>query len=138
MTFKELIDRQQWGKVKKKLLKLYPKEKKNLKGYEIVFKGLKKLKPKPQKMQIELVPCHEQEGYYWTNVHGKYKSKRQGYAIEYSPWEEWLGMEIEAWTTFSYSEIDIVCHCLWEMTWNGFTQEDVDEKNKELIDRVEK
>ena len=50
-------------------------------------------------------------------------------------WDEWLGMEIEAETLEKYSELDILCHCFWEMTWCGYSMEKV-KKFRKRLDRT--
>ena len=43
--------------------------------------------------------------------------QEEGFGLLLMDWDEWLGMEIEAETLEKYSELDILCHCFWEMTW---------------------
>lgn len=50
-------------------------------------------------------------------------------------WDEWLGMEIEAEILERYSELDILCHCFWEMTWCGYSMEKV-KKFRKRLDRL--
>jgi len=47
------------------------------------------------------------------------------YAIEFTDWGEWLAMKIEQESLSEYSELDIIGHYLWEMTFYGFTQEKI-------------
>lgn len=56
------------------------------------------------------------------------------WAIEYTPWEKWLGYEITQETLKYYSKLDILVHSMWEMTFAGFDQETI--KNK--IDALNK
>ncbi|MFX1254338.1 MAG: DUF6557 family protein [Promethearchaeota archaeon] len=37
-------------------------------------------------------------------------------------WEEWLGLEIHPDTLNNFDFIDIIVHCLWEMTFHGYNQ----------------
>ena len=39
------------------------------------------------------------------------------YGIEFTPWEEWLGMTIEPASLEAFDEVAILAHCLWERTW---------------------
>jgi hypothetical protein len=52
-------------------------------------------------------------------------------------WDEWLGMEIEANTLEKYSELEILCHIFWEMTWCGYSMKKV-EKFRQRLDRISK
>ena len=46
-------------------------------------------------------------------------------------------MAIEAETLEKYSELDILCHGVWEMTWCGYSMEKV-EKFRKRLDRISK
>lgn len=59
------------------------------------------------------------------------------YGIEFSKWSHWLTWPISEDTLDQFSELDILVHCLWEMTFCGYTQEDVDEEKDELSDAIE-
>ena len=139
MKLKDLIDSHHWDEITKRMKKLYPKSKKSIKGYEKVFYYLKATEPKPQgkrKILIELEPAHNKEDdKYYTYVHG-ITPKRRGseYSLMLTPWEEWLDMEICEATLYNYTNIDIICHCLWEMTFTGFEPG----SNKILIEVLKK
>jgi hypothetical protein len=59
-------------------------------------------------------------------------NREVSYAIEFTDWAEWLGMEIDLETLLSYSEVDILGHCLWEMTFCGYSPEDVKRAMEEI------
>ncbi|MCL0060381.1 hypothetical protein M1N88_00625 [Dehalococcoidia bacterium] len=54
------------------------------------------------------------------------------YGIDFTDWAEWLGMEIDQESFSKYSELDIIGHCLWEVTFYGFIQDDI----RKTIDRI--
>lgn len=58
------------------------------------------------------------------------------YAIEYVDWKEWLAMEITEESLQNYDEKEILSHCLWEMTWNGFSNEQVNKAAEDMKKRV--
>jgi hypothetical protein len=58
------------------------------------------------------------------------------WGIEFTPWNEWLGMEIDSETINTFSKEEIVMHCLWEMTFCGYEQEEIQEKITDLKERV--
>ncbi|MBT9133171.1 MAG: hypothetical protein DDT33_01707 [Firmicutes bacterium] len=62
------------------------------------------------------------------------RNQEVSYGIEFTGWAEWLGMEIDQDSFSKYSESGIIGHCLWEMTFYGFTQDDI----KKAIDRINK
>ena len=136
---KELINKYDFKSVKKRLLELYPDQKKNIDGYEKVFETLKKLKLKKDTFKISLSICKEKGEKEWVKVSGlSPKEKDLTYAIEFTPWNRWLGMEIEKKTLKMFPEIDIICHCLWEMTWMGFTEKKIQKEIKSLVKTTKK
>jgi len=42
-----------------------------------------------------------------------------GYAIEFTEWKQWLGMDIASVTLKRFLELEIITHCLYEMTFIG-------------------
>lgn len=130
MKLKELINKYEWKQIYPRMKNLYSKPKKNLKGYKGTFQELKMTGAKPQgkrKILIELEPRYNQNNdNYHTHVHG-ITPKRRGktYAL-IQQFNKWLGMEVCKATLITYSEIDIICHCLYEMTFCGFSSEDVE------------
>jgi len=46
-------------------------------------------------------------------------------------------MEIEQESLSKYSELDIIGHCLWEMTFYGFTQEKIKKQLAQLEKEAE-
>jgi hypothetical protein len=59
-------------------------------------------------------------------------NQEESYAIEYTPWGKWLGMSIDQVSSENFSEVEIIAHCLWEMTFAGFDQRSIKEKIDEL------
>lgn len=120
-----------------RLIELYPNMKSSREGYLSVMKELQTLKSTRTKFKIEV---EEVEDWFdkskYIHVSGIMPGEEMSYAIEYTRWEEWLSMEITKESLKSFSEIDIYCHCLWEMTWSGFSQEPIQEKIKSLMDTV--
>lgn len=155
LKFKSLIEKYSWEDVWQTFRKLYPDQKKSREGYKQVFSELRTIKPKATKMRIVLeeVPAERnQEGY--VHVSGKngtlktaVRSKHfnddgksdpeESFAIEYTPWEEWLGMRIDQPSAEKFSEVEIIVHCLWEMTFAGFDQASIKKQINELQRRVD-
>lgn len=59
------------------------------------------------------------------------------YAIEFVPWSEWLGMEISTETQVKYSELEILAHCLWEMTIAGYSEAAIKNQIDEIMQAKE-
>lgn len=152
MKFKDLIDKYKWDDVYSTFMQLYPDQEKNIEGYKRVFEELRTLKPVETKMCIVIEDVFDEyDKEYYAHVSGKdgtlnkesdperFKDDEVGnqevlYAIEFTDWAKWLAMEIEQESLSKYSELDIIGHCLWEMTFYGFTQE----KMKKQLAQLEK
>lgn len=136
MTFKEIVEHNDWASVEPIFQRLYSDELSNVPGYEKVFSELKLLKA--IKTDIIILFSKEWNKFdklEYIHVSGYDRNKEnpnnktiETLAIEFSPWEEWLGMEIDKETLNSFSEIEILCHCLYEMTFFGFNQSKIKKK----------
>ena len=133
---KDLIAKYNFKDVRKRLAEIYPGQKRSLPGYKDVFERLKRKRGRQSKLSISLKTVKERGEEPWVSITGIGKGKPFGFAIEFTPWTEWVGMRIEKKTLKLFSEIDILCHCLWEMTWSGFTEEKVQKEIRELERRV--
>lgn len=133
MKFIDALKNTVWKDVKKSMLFHYPSEEKSIDGYEKVYRELHKLEPEiSDRLQI----------YIGVNEHGRdvsgYSNKEKiYYAIEYTPWERWLGYEIHE-DMANFATEDIVADCLWEMTWGGFDQVKIQNQMNELKGSYEK
>jgi len=61
------------------------------------------------------------------------------YALEFRPWAEWLGYTVCENSLDEIGAVDYVTHCMFELTFNGFCQEQQDGRNaiiQESIDQM--
>lgn len=145
MKFGEIVKSNNWLSVEMVLFKLYPDEKKNISGYEEVFNKLRVLQPK--KTDISILVSWEKDDFDQTdyvNVSGYYNNpdKNTGeltnsLAIEFTPWNEWLGMDIDQNTLKTFNELEIISHCLYEMTFVGFEEEEIQAEMDRINGTVE-
>lgn len=138
VKFKHLVKKfKDHEAVANSLVELYPDMKSSKLGYIDVMQELQKLKSKPTKFTIVV---EEVEDWFdktkYVSVSGTLPKDEQSWAIEYTRWEEWLDMTIAKESLKSFSELDIYCHCLWELTWAGFSQEPIQEKIESLMETV--
>ncbi|MEW6387575.1 MAG: DUF6557 family protein [Thermodesulfobacteriota bacterium] len=136
MKFEEIISRYTWQEVEPVYLELYSKEKRKRKKVREAFEYIKTLKPASSGMRIHIEYREDEDGGY-HHVLGRDGSlgrngQEESYGIFLVDWDEWLGMEIEADTLEKYSDLDILCHCFWEMTWCGYSMEKVEKFREEL------
>jgi hypothetical protein len=162
MILKQLIEDTSWEEIKESLIRVCKVSDDNFDGYMSVIQKLSDMEPVLNKTRIcvEWVPPDEKfndEGYW--DVHGKdgtlqkdtddfqffkdcseeFANSEVTYAIEFTPWKEWLGMEIDPETAnnIELTRSDIVAQCLWEMTFCGYEEEEIQEKVDDLKKRVE-
>lgn len=136
MKFKELIKSHSWLSVELTLLNLYPDQEGLVEKYENVFEELLTLVPEDNEMQIVLqeFECdkveNEESKSTYIDVSGRTNDidPNTSYAIEFEPWEEWLGMEIAPQTIEHFTKLEIIAHCLYEMTFCGYDQESIQGK----------
>lgn len=152
MKFKELICKYNWNDVHSTVIQLYPDQEKNIEGCKQVFEELHAIKPVETQMRIVIEDVFDEyDKEYYTHVSGKDGSLNKdsdpdhfqddeignqevSYAIEFTDWAEWLAMDIDHESLSKYSELEIIGHCLWEMTFCGFTREDI----KKAVDTIHK
>lgn len=138
MKFKELIKSHQWLSIEITLLQLYPDQKEIIEDYKAVFEKLQTMSPVDDEMFIVLTEynCdddHDEKGNKATyiDVSGKKiftNSITDSYAIEFVKWENWLGMTIAPETIDNFSGLEILAHCLYEMTFCGYREDEIQEQ----------
>lgn len=52
--------------------------------------------------------------------------------LDFTPWEQWLGMEIEGNTYNSFTALEIICHSIYEMTFYSFDENEIKKKWEEI------
>jgi len=131
MRFKDLVLDSDWKKIEKILLTL-DKNNDNLKGYKKVYEELLNLKPKKSDYILKIKHVKNDEEDY-EDVFGTLKNDTQNYALEFTSWQEWLGMEIDSKIQKKYSKTSIIANCIYEMTFFGFNQKKIKKKINELL-----
>ncbi|RXJ51114.1 DUF6557 family protein [Gelidibacter gilvus] len=138
MKLKQLLQTNDWPAILPIFLKTYPEAEENINGYRIVFEKLVMLSPKETDMSIVITQEKDGDEDYIdvSGLHNNPKNKEETYSqgIELVSWREWLGMDISKESLANFSESEIIVHCIYEMTYIGFTEEVIQEKN----DRIEK
>ncbi len=122
------------------LLQCYPNEKKNISAYEQIFNDLKLMEAVAS--DISIVVSNEQDAFdesAYVNVSGRENNPKENpneltnsLAIEFTPWNEWLGMDIDKNTLQDFTELEIIAHCLYEMTFMGFEEEEIQSEMDKL------
>ncbi len=77
----------------------------------------------------------EKEGKVLDN-YKKMVNEQISYAIEFSSWCVWNGMIVGQESIDNFGEIDVIAHCLWEMTFCGFREKNITNFTRMLDKRV--
>lgn len=142
MKLKELINSNHWLSVELTLLQIYPDQKEINDKYKKVFEKLLWLEAEDYDMSIVLTECHsedESEGSIYVEVTG-IKSERKenaitvGHALDFVEWKYWLGMDLAPETINNFTDLEIIAHCLYEMTFFSFEESEI----KEQFDTLKK
>lgn len=142
MTLAELIKSHSWPSVKLTLEKMFPDQDDLWDDYEKVFYALQTMRLHESNVTIDVHWVHDDydntdyvdvSGYY-TNPADRNDQHTNSLAIEFTPWQEWLGMPIDSESLEKFSGLEIIAYCLNEMTYAGFEQEDIQAE----MDRIKK
>ena len=98
------------------------------------FEKLKTLESAKSSTKIKIEYVHEAHYTGWA-VDGIEAGVT--YALDFTPWNEWLGMELEAETLNILQPHEIAAHCLWEMSFYSFDEEKTQAALSDLSKRAE-
>ena len=138
MTLKELINQHHWLSVQYELTRLYPDEEKQIDAYQDVYEQLKLLVPEPSDITIRLTEItDEDESYisvdgYYTDGRVDKHSGNDALALDFTSWNQWLGMPVDVRAFEEFTELEIIAHCLYEMTFVSFDQEEIKKQLDDL------
>jgi hypothetical protein len=143
MKLQDLIKTNNWLSIEMTLLSLYPDQQKNVEAYRGIFSKLQQMKSVNSKIQIAIRRHYEdrdnEEDY--VEVYGmkenKGNEKPEVLAIEFTPWRKWLGMRINESTLKEFNELEIICHCLFEMTFMGYDEKEIQKEFSSLKKTVD-
>lgn len=132
-TFHDVLHQTNVENVFEALKAHYKCAEKDLDGYRELISELLGKKPEFSKYQISIEHvCDGDERY--EHVCGVIPGDEQTYGIEFNSREQWLGMHLTEDSLKNYSAEDIITHCLWEMTFFGFTDSQVQKQKDDLIE----
>ena len=143
MKFSEIIKSNAWLTIELTLLRLYPEQTESIENYRLVYEALKFLQPIEMDVDITLYQYYDDDeqpsivDVSGINLRPNPTDVTNGLAIEFTPWNKWLGMGIDPITAKTFSEPEIICHCLTEMTYAGFEERDIEiefAKLKSVVD----
>lgn len=144
MTLKQIIKSCTWLNIKPKLIELYPDEEENgnLLRYEKVLDKLRLMIPASSDVMLNITWQHDElDNESYVDVCGKDLNPVRSLpfvtnacAIEFTPWNQWLGMEITGNTLENFTELEIICYSLYEMTFVDFEEDSIQNEIKRIQD----
>ena len=137
IIFKSLIDTNHWLSVEFTLKKLYSDLFEDTESYRKVYEKLKQISPQNTDITLVIRPYADKEGEEITvhDVYGKKPHEEYGLALDFMTWDKWLGFSISEETMSSYNELEIIAHSLYEMTFFGYDEEEI-QKQFKSIERI--
>lgn len=139
MIFKDLFNDVNKSEVLKSMLEIYPNQENNLVAYDKMLDKLIVMEAdKNPDMVLVVLP---EEDYFCgemvDDVVGFSIKNQQTYAIEFTPWKEWLGMTVCEKSLEYYGDIPFIVHCLYEMSFVSFEEDDIKNEIDILKEREE-
>ncbi|TAF59026.1 MAG: hypothetical protein EAZ58_14070, partial [Flavobacterium sp.] len=59
------------------------------------------------------------------------------YAIEFLEWDKWLGMDLAPNTIKNFSDLEVIAHCLFEMTFIDYDEDAIQDQLKSINLKVD-
>lgn len=142
MQLKDILISNHWLSIAHTLIQHYPEEEENLFAYKEVYEQLREMQAGSTDMLICIKEvCEEGEESYFDvyGVNGEDDENGESvcFALEFVDWELWLGMHIDEECLADLNELEIAAHCLYEMTYVSFDEEEIKRELKELLDSIE-
>lgn len=103
------------------------------KDYEKVYEDLKK---KKTSLNDKVIFFKKEDADESISVYIVDKGKE--WATDFMPFNKYVNMKLSDQVLGQYSEEDIVAHCLFDMTFYGFSEKKVKSKRDELNNRIKK
>lgn len=137
MIFKELLQKVSIDDVVCYINNHYEDEKKFEEDYRRMYASLLNSEPNIDSdllLYMALVlPIFGDEKEYF-DVSGYSFEEEVSYAIEFTPWNEWLGMKVAENSIKEYGAVTFVAECLREMSFISFEEACISEKVNQLED----
>ena len=147
MTLYEYIHAHQWLSVELVMAELFPDLTEQLEDYKEVYGQLLLMEPVAHDFEIEFIEQNDTDPLTGRptsciRVSGRKidappDEREERYALEFLEWRKWLGMQVAEASRTAFSELEIIAHCLHEMTFISFEEADIQNRFKELMESVE-
>ena len=142
MNIKDIIKKLDFEDFWKAFQKMYPNEMKNMEGYETVFNNLKNRKRLAKTKYTLWMEQEKFEGKVYHTPYFKDRTKQKNgkmehWATDFTLWSEYLAVPISRDVLRKYSEMNLLCHVIYDLTFHGFSERKVEMGLKESQRRTE-
>jgi hypothetical protein len=136
MTVKDLLVRTIWEDVWGALSRLFPEYTEYMSSYRCAYDELRRMKPEESNTRL-LIGRYEPDGIIPFYVLGIKGDNPKCFSLKFSSWDKWLGASVDDLILSRYDPPEVIAICLYDMTWAGFSSEDVVTFHKEFIKNKE-
>jgi hypothetical protein len=130
MDFIELLKIVEFHDVWTELKKEYSMKDEAFEEYLKVFNQLQELTPEPNHDGFRLAVVRVEDGFepgnFIYDVFGMKPDDKDHYALELSPWKEWLSFQVVDKCIETYGAAVVAAHSLYELTFFGYDAADVE------------
>ena len=109
-------------------------------AHQRVYEALRELQAEPSDgllIEITLDAGEPDQVDAYFDAHGVLAKSGERVAMDFQRWETWLGMDIAPATRDTYSAAEVVAHCIHEMTFYGYDQDEIAAAGAEVLRRGE-
>ncbi len=124
MTLKKLFDQAVWEEIWAAFSIFFPDYVGHETSYRNAFNEIRSIKPRSGHSRLFIGRFEPQAiiPFYLLGFEGDCP---KGFCLKFSHWEDWLGIDVNELVLSQFERADIVAICLFDMTWSGFSLEDV-------------
>lgn len=147
ISFRELLFTVSFSDIMEAMYKYWPQEKKNEAGYKKLYTTLLTIRGKKSNYfidcSIEGITAYNNDGSkkeeldYYIDACCKLPYKKMKYAMDFTPWNEVVTMNITKECLSSLSAAEIAAGVFYEITFYGFNEIKVQNTYQDLVDRFE-
>jgi hypothetical protein len=141
MTLKELLRGLVYDRILDEIEAAYPDATGSREGHAEVLKTLFTMEP-AESAEMAIIIAREpadppMSDEPWWHVFGRKDGEATRWGLDFTPWAEWLAMEVRV-ENCDLTPEQIAAHCLWEMTFHGYVEEEVLERGAALKEECDK
>lgn len=140
-TFQTIVQKTAWEDVRKTMINAFPDQEYQIAAYAKVFEQLNSLPSGTNSNQL-VIHIEEVEDVLepkenYSGVFGREPNAEFDYALDFVPWEEWLGFFCDPASIDRVGEAEFVARCMFEMTFDGFDQETIQSELENLKQKID-